>query len=352
MPHEFDLEGAGGYTPDGKTKSGAYNPSDYGLPVWRDEDHHPPEKKEASVPNTEQTAEVPHSMSVEQAKQKLCLWAHEQIGYHEGSGNHNKYADNHDLQKMYGWLPQNQPWCDVFVDVGFIECFGLKAACAMTYQPIGAGSALCKQSAQYYKDNSAFFQTPESGDQVFFYSAGDINHTGIVVRVEGGSVHTVEGNSSDMVAERVYSVSDSKIAGYGRPNWSVVEGNDIDVPTNGVTDIDAGNKPDNTRYFELTFPYIQRGDMNSFVMTIQRLLIANKIFCGIDGADGDFGAMTEQAVKEYQSNVGLSPDGIVGPDTAAKLFGVELRKAPKLETKAEEPKADSFWNNLLAKIKN
>jgi hypothetical protein len=248
---------------------------------------------------------------------------------------------------MYGWKPQNQPWCDVFVDSGFISCFGLENACKMTYQPMGAGSALCKQSAQYYKDAGAWSMQPEIGDQVFFYASGDINHTGIVVRVDGGSVHTVEGNSSDMVAERVYSVNDSKIAGYGRPDWAVVEGKDIDA----TPDIDVGNK-DNTRYFELTFPYIQRGDMNSFVMTIQRLLIANKISCGIDGADGDFGSMTEQAVKQYQSNVGLSPDGIVGPDTAAKLFGVELRKAPKPETKAEEPKADSFWNNLLAKIKN
>jgi hypothetical protein len=55
---------------------------------------------------------------------------------------------------------------------------------------------------------------------VFFFASGDINHTGIVVRVVGGSIVTVEGNSSDQVAERCYSTGDSKIAGYGRPNWS------------------------------------------------------------------------------------------------------------------------------------
>lgn len=289
-------------------------------------------------------------MTVNEAKAKLCTWALSQVGYHEGGNNYNQYADTPGLSTMYGWTPQNQPWCDVFVDSGFIACFGLENACAMTYQPLGAGSALCRQSAQYYKENGAWATRPEIGDQVFFYVNGDINHTGIVVGVDGGSVTTVEGNSSDMVAERVYSVSDSRIAGYGVPNWNVVadETTKEDKPQETLTE-----KPQDTRrYFELTFPYIQRGDMNSFVMTVQQLLIANRISCGPDGADGDFGANTEQAVRQYQSNVGLSPDGIVGPDTASKLFGVALRRpSPKTEAKSDEPKADSFWNNLLAKIK-
>lgn len=289
-------------------------------------------------------------MTVNEAKAALCTWALSQVGYREGPNNLNQYADNADLQRMYGWNPQNQPWCDTFVDDGFIECFGLENACAMTYQPMGAGSALCRQSAQYYKDAGAFYQRPEIGDQVFFYASGDINHTGIVVGVVGGSVTTVEGNSSDMVAERVYSVSDSKIAGYGRPDWSVVAG--AATPEEKPQEAPIEKPKDTKRYFELTFPYIQRGDMSSYVMTVQQLLIANRISCGSDGADGDFGVNTEQAVKQYQSNVGLSPDGIVGPDTAAKLFGVALRKpSPKTEAKFDEPKADSFWNNLLAKIK-
>lgn len=351
MPHEFDVEGAGGYTPEGKSKGGAYNPSDYGLPIWRDEDHLPSEKEEASVPNTEQTAEVSHSMSVEQAKHKLCLWAQEQIGYHEGSGNHNKYADNHDLQKMYGWHPQNQPWCDVFVDVGFIECFGLNAACAMTYQPIGAGSALCKQSAQYYKDNGAFFKTPELGDQVFFFASGDINHTGIVVRVYGGSVVCVEGNSSDQVAERVYSIGDSsRIAGYGRPDWSVVCDDHI-ADTGNMAD-NSVSTPSKQRFYELRLPYLQNGDNGKTVEAVQFQLMGQCYNVGPDGADGDFGGNTEEAVKEFQLNVHLTPDGVVGPYTAAKLFGGEVVTAKEAdEPTVNEPKASSFWDGLIDKIR-
>ena len=283
-------------------------------------------------------------MTVNEAKAKLCTWALSQVGYHEGGNNYNRYADNVDLQRMYGWKPQNQPWCDVFVDSGFIACFGLEDACAMTYQPIGAGSALCRQSAQYYKGNNAFYHRPEIGDQVFFYASGDINHTGIVVRVDGGSVHTAEGNSSDMVAERVYSVSDSKIAGYGRPDWSVV----ADTPIEQTQEAPA---QDAQRYYELTLPYLSKGSHGEAVRAAQFQLAGQGYYIGPDGADGDYGFNTEKAVKEFQRNVGLSADGTVGPDTGAKLFGATVCEVPKKEEVKQEVKPDTFWNNLLAKIK-
>lgn len=285
-------------------------------------------------------------MTAEEAKHKLCLWAESQLGYREGTNNWQKYAENTDLQAMYGWSPQNQPWCDVFVDSGFISCFGLAAACAMTYQPMGAGSALCRQSAQYYKDADAWTMRPEIGDQIFFYSSGDINHTGIVVGVETGSVTTIEGNSSDMVAKRIYSVSDSKIAGYGRPDWTVVD-KDINATINTATDNDVGSKPDETRSYVIEFPYLQRGSVGEAVTAVQIALMGRGFGIGPDGADGDFGGNTESAVKRFQAASGLSADGIVGPYTGAALFGGEYT----FSVSETEPKADSFWNNLLAKIK-
>lgn len=326
--HDFDA-----------TNSKPYNPTDYGLPIWKDEDHLPPQ--ETVTAEAEAT-----SMTAEDAKRKLCLWAEEQLGYHEGDGNNNKYADTPGLAEMYGWVPQNQPWCDVFVDAGFIECFGVDTACAMTYQPMGGGSALCKQSAQYYKDNGAFYQRPEVGDQVFFFASGDINHTGIVVRVVGGSVVTVEGNSSDQVAERCYSVSDSKIAGYGRPNWAVVEGKDIDVPTTDHIG-DATEKVGEPRSYALRLPYLSRGNFGELVAAVQTLLILEGYPCGPDGADGDFGLNTEKAVREFQEQLGLTADGVVGPETGAALFDTEVY-TPEEKT---EPEASSFWNSLIAKIR-
>lgn len=328
MKHDFDEYKGAAEMP--------YNPSAYGLPVWKDEDHQPPVE-------TKQEAKA-DSMTAEEAKRKLCLWAEQQLGYHEGEGNNNKYAESKDLQAMYGWKPQNQPWCDVFVDSGFIDCFGLSNACAMTYQPLGAGSALCRQSAQYYKDAGAWATSPEIGDQIFFYSSGDINHTGIVVSVDGGSVHTVEGNVSDMVAERCYSVGDSKIAGYGRPNWSAVEGKDVPTPTNEPIANDTPEKAE-TRHYELRFPYLQNGDTGDAVWVVQTLLQARNIYCGPWGADGDFGNGTEKAVKDFQRRHNLTIDGVVGPETGAALFGGEVY------TPKEEPQRESVLQSVLTKIR-
>ena len=41
-------------------------------------------------------------------------------------------------------------------------------------------------------------------------------------------------------------------------------------------------------------------------------------------ADGIFGPLTEEAVKDFQKQSGLVPDGIVGPATHAALWGTRL----------------------------
>ena len=270
-------------------------------------------------------------MTVNEAKAKLCTWALSQVDYREGRNNNNRYADTPGLSTMYGWNPQNQPWCDVFVDSGFIECFGLNGACAMTYQPIGAGSALCRQSAQYYKDAGAWSMRPEIGDQVFFYVSGDINHTGIVVGVDGGSVTTVEGNSSDRVAERTYAAGAANIAGYGRPKWSAVS--DSDTPSQETPGADpylSGGASDPAaedaapqRFYTLRLPYLRYGSKGAAVEAAQAALIGHDFSCGPDGADGDFGGNTRNAVRAFQHAAGLEIDGKIGPDTGAVLYGGE-----------------------------
>lgn len=319
--HDFDIS---------NTK--AYSPTDYGLPVWRDEDHQLPEAVEEK-----QESKAADVMIAETSKDKLCMYALSQVGYHEGVNNWNKYAEIPEVEQLYGWKPQSTYWCDTFVDACFVACFGLELASKLTYQPVGSGSALCRTSADYYKEHGAFFQTPEIGDQVFFYASGDINHTGIVVRVDGGSVHTVEGNSSDMVAERCYSVGDSKIAGYGRPNWGAAEGEAPPTPV---------NDPDEQRAYALKLPYLQVGSYGDAVWVVQTLLQAHNISCGVCGADKDYGVDTELAVRQFQRKCGLRADGVVGQETGAALFGGKAYTPDETE-----PKADSFWNNILTKIR-
>lgn len=258
-------------------------------------------------------------MTIQEARGRLIAWANAQIGYREGENNHNKYAENEDLRKLYGWKPQNQPWCDTFVDTGFIECFGLELASKLTYQPIGKGSAACRYSAGFYSAHEAFDEDPQIGDQAFFFVDGGINHTGIVTQVSGNVIYTVEGNSSDMVASRAYTLGNPVIAGFGRPNWSAVVG--ADVPKEPEKPKEE-KKPDPVTlpcYAKL--PLLQRGDKGEYVRAAQALLNVRGASCGKWGADGDYGVATEAAARAFQYRNDLDADGVIGNATWQKLLG-------------------------------
>ena len=70
----------------------------------------------------------------------------------------------------------------------------------------------------------------------------------------------------------------------------------------------------------ITLYVLKNGSVNEQVRTLQRLLIANGYKMPKYGADGDFGAETENAVKKFQTANSLTADGIVGNDTWNKLL--------------------------------
>lgn len=258
-------------------------------------------------------------MTIEEAKRKLVNWCNAQIGYHEGVNNYNKYADMPEIKKMYGWYPQNQPWCDVFCDAAFISCFGYDLASAMTYQYTGKGSAACATSANYYMSHNAWYDKPQVGDQVFFNVSGGINHTGIVTDVGMGAIVTVEGNSGDMVARRTYDVRSQNIAGFGRPKWSLVENyeppEEPDEPEEQIPE-----KP--KVYVKVELEQLAEGAIGDTVKAAQALLAQWGYTCGWYGADGEFGPATKQATINFQFMKKLEPDGIIGQHTWNALLGV------------------------------
>lgn len=170
-------------------------------------------------------------MNEDQVIKKLISTASAEIGYMEkasnknlddktanaGKGNYTKYA--RDLVKLIGSpYAQGAAWCDMFVDWCFVQTFGKDNAKKM----LGGWSAYTPTSADLYKKAKRFYQSPAVGDQIFFKNSERINHTGIVVNVSDTTVYTIEGNSSNKVQSRSYSLKDKSIVGYGRPNWSVV----------------------------------------------------------------------------------------------------------------------------------
>ena len=66
---------------------------------------------------------------------------------------------------------------------------------------------------------------------------------------------------------------------------------------------------------------LRRGMTGADVRTLQAALIACGYGCGAAGADGDFGAGTEAALKKFQTKYGLGADGIAGKGTWGKLLG-------------------------------
>lgn len=66
---------------------------------------------------------------------------------------------------------------------------------------------------------------------------------------------------------------------------------------------------------------LRRGSTGAQVRMVQRLLNVAQ--------DGIFGAITEEAVKNFQRNHGLTPDGIVGVKTWALLLGNVIRPSKR-----------------------
>ena len=66
-------------------------------------------------------------------------------------------------------------------------------------------------------------------------------------------------------------------------------------------------------------PLLKKGYSGEYVRSLQIFLNSNGYDCGRYGADGIFGAGTEAAVKKWQKDHNLNPDGIVGPLTWATI---------------------------------
>lgn len=264
-------------------------------------------------------------------KQKVIDLAISQLGYHEkasnsqldapganaGSANWTKYARDLDkLGNFYNGAKNGYAWCDVFVDWCFVTAYGREAAQFLLCQPNGSAGAGCQFSAQYFNQRGQFHKSgPQTGDQIFFGSGwSNVWHTGLVVEVGNGTVTTIEGNSADQVARRVYSQGDGSIFGYGRPDWGE------QAPVVEEPDKPVVEEPVSSGYL-VEVPLLTIGDRGGYVKAAQTLLIArgydcgNRPLIGVEKADGDFGRATERAVAFFQSAQGLEVDGEIGCDT-------------------------------------
>jgi hypothetical protein len=187
---------------------------------------------------------------------ELLAIAAKEIGYKEketnaqldnpsanaGDANFTKYARDLHAAGYYQTNKNGYAWCDMFVDWNFLQlCDGNKAEAEEMTCQTGIYGAGCEFSAKYYKQQNRFYTSdPKPGDQIFL---NNYSHTGIVEKISGGVITTIEGNTSNQVARRTYAVGSSKIDGFGRPKFKAAS---AAAPTTGAakpgTDLDAALK--------------------------------------------------------------------------------------------------------------
>ena len=272
---------------------------------------------------------------------KLIKIAEAEVGYLEkksnssldsktanaGYNNYTKYARDLNKAGYYNGNKNGYAWCDVFVDWCFYQLCGkdAKKAEAIICQT-GDYGAGCIFSARYYRNAGRFYTSPKPGDQIFFGTKGNESHTGIVYKVDATKVYTIEGNTSSAsgvvanggaVRKKSYSLSYSKIVGYGRPKY------DAETKKEETKKEEPKKVESKQEVCTVEIKILKKGDKGNAVKAMQILLNGNGCKCGTSGADGSFGPATLTALKKYQTKKKLSVDGICGPATWASLLGTK-----------------------------
>ena len=283
-------------------------------------------------------------MTRDAAIRRVLQIARAEIGYREkvsssglddpaanaGGGNYTKYARELDrILGFYNGPKQGFAWCDVFYDWILVHAFGTLLAKKLLCQPDNSAGAGCLYSAMYYQTAGQFYTSgPQPGDQIFFtYSPGEVSHTGVVESVSGTTVTTIEGNTSDSVGRRSYPISSGTIYGYGRPDWSLLDGvSDADTGSEDETPVSPAPVTPPQRSCSVRLPELKNGDTGTPVERLQTLLISRGYYCGgrsyggREQPDGEYGPATEVAVKDLQLAAGIKQDGEVGSDTWTALI--------------------------------
>lgn len=128
-----------------------------------------------------------------------------ELGYAEEGNNSTKYG------KWYG--ANGAAWCHMFVSWCANQA-GVSTSIVPKTASTSAGMNWFKNKGLFkYKGK----YTPKRGDIVYFKTGR--SHAGIVEKVSGSTLHTVEGNSSNKVRRRTYPLNHSTITGYGVPKY-------------------------------------------------------------------------------------------------------------------------------------
>jgi hypothetical protein len=158
---------------------------------------------------------------MDQVGHKLLQIAKSELGYREKASGYTKYGDWYGKHVGHGSYYADAPWCDMFL---------AWAADNAGVEDWAGEFASTPDHASWFQKHHAWGHKPEPGAIVFFSfsggkSIGDIEHVGIVEKVHGDKLTTIEANHNNRLAHAERDVS--QVVGYGYPSKVVVKGKPV-----------------------------------------------------------------------------------------------------------------------------
>lgn len=139
--------------------------------------------------------------------ERLIDAAFSEEGYKEGYNSDNKFGD---------WFLYNYAdWCAMFVSWSANQA-GIGTDVIHKFSLVSDGVRWFTERGLYHEREG---YTPKRGDIIFFISGSRPSHVGIVVSVDSERVYTIEGNTSNSVAQRSYLLTSTYVMGYGSPDY-------------------------------------------------------------------------------------------------------------------------------------
>ena len=135
-------------------------------------------------------------------------------------------------------------------------------------------------------------------------------------------------------------------------HWSRKYGKTMENVRNDVAAILAGDGVSVTPVEPKTDINLKKSDKGEAVKTMQTMLIACGYSCGSTGADGDFGKTTDAALRAFQTDNGLTVDGIYGPVSKAALEKAYAEGKTQTPTNTTTDNAKAIWDRLFTAIQN
>ncbi|WP_344209604.1 CHAP domain-containing protein [Nonomuraea bangladeshensis] len=153
----------------------------------------------------------PGGVTLDPIAQRLLETVRQELGYKEKSGQFTKFGQWY-ADRVQDNQFRNAPWCDMFL---------AWAADKSGLTPYVGEFAWTPSHAAWFMKQGAWSQRPEPGALVFYDWRGGksykgIDHVGIVERVKGKKIHTIEANVDGVWLKRKVRETD-KVVGYGVP---------------------------------------------------------------------------------------------------------------------------------------